>query len=80
MTRAPVLIRAADPQTLNEVRDGLRDAFVTVKKAVEEDRAVIILVRPGDLLGHLSVYGAAYTNGLLGIARAAAFDLRSADV
>ncbi|GAA1010531.1 hypothetical protein GCM10009556_031480 [Acrocarpospora pleiomorpha] len=70
----PVLIRPADPRSLDEVGEGLRAAFVTVRDAVAVGSPVVILVRAGDLLGHHSVYGAAYANGLAGIARAAGFE------
>ena len=69
-----VLIHAAEPRTLDDLRDRLQAAFTTVKDALSAGTGVTLFVDAGDLLGHGSVLGAAQANALVGLARAAAFE------
>lgn len=69
-----VVVRAVEPASLDEVRESLLAAFDEAQAAVEQGRAIIFEVVADDLLGHRSPERAAYVGGLVGIARAMAFE------
>jgi hypothetical protein len=59
-----------------ELRAALVEAFVQVQRAVGAGESVRFVVPAADLLGHGSMYAAAYANAAVGMARATAFEGR----
>ena len=58
----------------DELRAGLVYAFTQVQRAVGAGESVSFVVAAADLLGHGSIYAAAYANAAIGMARATAFE------
>jgi hypothetical protein len=73
-TLTPEVMRAGSPDSPHDVAVELEKAFVRVQSAIAEGRPVTMLVVAADLLGHRSIELAAYVGGLVGIARAVAFE------
>jgi hypothetical protein len=71
------LVRPAPARTPDEVGERLHDAFVAVREAVLDDQPVVLCVDGPALLGQASPEEAAVACGLLGLARALAFEGRS---
>jgi hypothetical protein len=59
---------------VEDLRAALVDAFEQVKLAVASGESVRFVVHAGDLLGHGSIYDAAYATAVLGMTRAVAFE------
>lgn len=71
MTR---LVRQRPAATLAEVGGQLRDAFLTAKEAIAAGEPVVLCVDAPALLGQTSPEDSAVACGLLGLARALAFE------
>lgn len=69
-----LLLRQQPAETPAEVGQRLRDAFVAVRDAVLDGVPVVICVDGPALLGQASPEDAAVASGLLGLARALAFE------
>jgi len=69
-----LVLRQPDVDGAEAVAAALESAFVTVRAAIGEGRAVVIVVSDADLLGQRTVDAAALANGLLGLARAVAME------
>lgn len=68
--------RALDDAGLDApgVRTALVSAFEAVQGAIASDRPVVVVVPSADLLGHRGPERAALVGGLVGLARAVAFE------
>jgi hypothetical protein len=68
------VIRTTEPETLDEIRVALVDAFERVQVAISTGDSVAIVVPSPDLLGHRGPERGAYVGALVGIVRAVAFE------
>ena len=68
------VLRQAPASSLSEVGDRLREAFVLVQEAVAEEVPVVLCVDAPALLGQASLQDSAVATGLVGLARAVAFE------
>ena len=68
------LIEGARPASHDDVEPALRDAFLRARAALAEARAVVVVVREEDLLGHGEPAAAAVAGGLVGLVRALAME------
>lgn len=71
MTR---LVRQTPAHSLAEVGERLRDAFVLVQECMADETPVVLCVDGPALLGQASLEDAAVATGLVGLARAVAFE------
>ena len=68
------VIRAIEPETFDEIRAALVDAFERVQVSISTGDSVTIVVPSPDLLGHRGPERGAYVGALVGMARAVAFE------
>ncbi len=73
-TDGPLVYEQPAAVTLDTLEDELLSAFVALRDALVAGRAVVVVVRDGDLLGHGAAADAALAGGLVGMARALAIE------